>query len=130
MKKTRSLIVLGLIVVLGVAAYGGYQHMRYRSMINCTLEWARLAPFPESAADFTINTEGSMFTRAFLAQFRASPEAIQQWVADSPGMQGVEPRVPRPNVRQFNIQPGGGAQHAEVEIDDAIDVVRIYVYWS
>ena len=130
MKRKPALIALGLILTLSVVVYAGYRHMRYHSMINCTLEWARLAPFPESAENFTITAEGSLFTRAFQAQFRASPEAIQQWIADSPGMQGVEPRFSSPNVRKFNIRPGGGAQHAEVEIDDATDVVRVYVYWS
>ena len=129
-KKKSKLIVLSLIVVLGVAAYAGYQRMRYRSMIICTIEWARLAPFPESTQSFKITSEGSMFTRSFRVQFTATPEAIQRWIGDSPGMQGVEPSVPRPNVRNFNIRPGGGAQHAEVEIDDATDVVCVYVYWS
>jgi hypothetical protein len=100
------------------------------SAIDCTLTWGRLAPFPASAQQFTITTEGSAFTRAFRVTFIAPPGDIEQWLQQSPGTRDTVPTTPSPGVRHFKIPPGGGAQWAEVTVDDTNHRVSIYVYWS
>jgi hypothetical protein len=128
--KKKAIIILCVLVVLAGAAFAAYRHYDRRSMIDCTLQWGRLAPFPAAARDFSIRTEGGFFTRAFRAQFAASPEEIEQWVRESPGTSGVQPERPSSHIRRYQISPGGGAQHAEVEIDDQSHIVSVYVYWS
>jgi hypothetical protein len=103
--------------------------MRAR-MIKPVLEWGRLAPFPKTALDFTIVTEGNSFTRAFRAEFEAGPKAIATWIAASPGLRESEIERPSPDVRLFRIKPGGGATLAEVEINDRTGHVKVYVAWS
>ena len=71
-----------------------------------------------------------MFTRRFRASFRAPAGAIQKWLADSPGTKDATPSHPNAAFREFNIAPGGGAQHAEVTVNDAQGLVTIYVEWS
>jgi hypothetical protein len=101
-----------------------------QSAIDCTLEWGRLAPFPASAEQFSITTHGNMFTREFRASFIASPTEIERWLKESPGTRQAVPTTPFPNVRKFQIAPGGGAQFAEVSVDDAKHQVFIVVSWS
>lgn len=133
-KRRRWLLVLGsVLLTLGsIIALGAY-HLQRRareSAIATTLEWGRLAPFPESVQHFQITTEGSMFSRAFRVEFGATPDMIDRWIAGSPGMRDLEPDKSQPNIRRYHIVPGGGAQHAEVEIDDVAHTVKVYVYWS
>jgi hypothetical protein len=99
-------------------------------MIRLTREWARLAPFPEGASNLEVSTAGGMFTRAFRASFQTSPPIIEKWLSDSPGTKEIEPDRSDSGVRRYRIHPGGGAQHAEVTVDDNSHVVRIYVDWS
>ena len=100
------------------------------SAIRCTLEWGRLAPLPGSASEFTMMTGGSMFTREFRASFAAPAADIERWLEESPGTRAVRPTAPTTGVRHFEIAPGGGAQHAEVNVDDLRNRVSIFVYWS
>jgi hypothetical protein len=99
-------------------------------MIDTTRTWARLAPIPAEAADFTIKAEGNMFTRRFRASFRASPGVIQKWLSNSPGTKDAEPSHSNPTLRKFDIAPGGGANQAEVTVNDEFGLVTIYVEWS
>jgi hypothetical protein len=62
--------------------------------------------------------------------FTASSEDIEQWLADSSGTREALLEKPTPTTRRYLIKPGGGAQHAEVTVDDASHTVSIYVYWS
>ena len=101
-----------------------------QSAIDCTLEWGRLAPFPASAEQFSITTHGNMFSREFRASFIASPTEIERWLKESPGTRQAVPTTPFPGVRKFQIAPGGGAQFAEVSVDDAKHQVFIVVSWS
>jgi len=101
-----------------------------QSAIDCTLEWGRLAPFPATAEQFSITTHGNMFTREFRASFIASPDEIERWLKESPGTRQAVPTTPFPGVRKFQITPGGGAQFAEVSVDDAKHQVFIVVSWS
>jgi hypothetical protein len=132
-----------LIVLLSVLALatGGIAWLSYTwlapdsarnraSAIDCTLSWGRLAPFPASAQQFSITAHGTMFTRAFRASFVAPQSDIEQWLQRSPGTREVVPSSPSAGVRHFQIAPGGGAQHAEVSVDDTKHQVSIYVFWS
>ena len=128
--RKKAIIILSVLAVLAAGGFVAYHHYERRSMVDCTLQWGRLAPFPVAARDFSIRTEGSMFTRAFRARFVASPEEIEQWLRESPGTSGVRPERPSPHLRRYQISPGGGAMFAEVEIDDQSNTVKVYVYWS
>jgi len=99
-------------------------------MLRVMLIWARLAPLPASARDFTIAKEGGIFTRGFRASFSAPPAEIELWLRESPGTRDLTPERPSPTTRRFLISPEGGAQHAEVTVEDSSGGVRIYVFWS
>ena len=128
--KTRTMRIL--LVIWGVIALGigGFSWLNRTSAINTTRMWGRLAPFPKSAQRFTISSEGSMFTRAFRCSFSAPASDIEQWLQQSPGTRETTPATPSPGIRIFKIAPGGGAQWAEVTVDDTEHCVAIYVYWS
>ena len=99
-----------------------------KSAIDATLEWARLAPFPSSAQEFTIKAEGGFFSRSFRAHFKATRDDIDSWVNRSPGLLGTQPT----NVdgkRTYAIKPGGGANHAQVTISND-NSVEVYTSWS
>jgi hypothetical protein len=101
-----------------------------KSALDSTVEWARLSSFPVSAEQFSITTEGNMFTRGFHVSFTAQPSDIEQWLQQSPGTRETSPTTPSPGIRHFKIAPGGGAQRAEVTVDDTTKRVFIYVAWS
>ena len=129
MKNRTKLILLALGALVALCSWGICSHSQ-SSAIDCTLSWGRLAPFPHSALSVTISSEGNMFTRAFRASFTAPAVDIERWLLESPGTRSVVPEIPSPSVRYFLIAPGGGAQHAEVTVDDSQHLVFIYVYWS
>jgi len=99
------------------------------SGINATLEWGRLAPFPKSARDLVVTKTGNIFTRGFRVSFSAPKEDIARWAEESPGLTETQPEK-EGSQRKYEIKPGGGAQHAEVVIDDSTDKVQVYVFWS
>jgi hypothetical protein len=100
-----------------------------RTAINRTMEWGRLAAFPENAKELVVTTEGNMFTRSFRVSFSASQEEIARWITESPGLRETQPKL-EGSLRKYDIKPGGGAVHAEVVIDDSNNQVRVYVAWS
>ena len=145
MKLTRKQILIGVAAFVGAgiaAVVSFFVLIAYlfsgesgapthnESAIECVLQWGRLSPFPSSAEEFTITTQGNMFTRGFRASFTAPAADIEQWLQQSPGTRAVLPETPLPGVRHFEIAPGGGAQHAEVTVDDTKHHVSIYVCWS
>jgi hypothetical protein len=99
-------------------------------MTKLILEWGRLAPFPVSATNVTIKTEGNSFTRSFRASFKAPKRDIQAWINASPGLSETTPKEISDNKVQYTISPGGGANMAEVVIDYNLNKVEIYVSWS
>ncbi len=98
------------------------------SMLECTLEWARLAPIPESREQFAIATEGGPATRAFRTSFVLPDADLKDWVEASPGLRdaGVEME----GVKNYAIEPGGGAMYAEAVVDFDSGLVMVYTYWS
>ena len=127
-----SVFLVGIwgIAWLGYSFFSPNSSRNRASAIDCTLTWGRLAPFPTSAQQFSITTEGGAFTRAFRATFIAPPADIEQWIQQSPGTRSVQPSSPSPGIRHFEIAPGSGAAWAEVTVDDTNHRVSIYVYWS
>jgi hypothetical protein len=137
-RTKRVLLAVGSVLVFGGAglmwlAYSFLSPDSSRnraSAIDCTLEWGRLAPLPPSAQQLTVTTHGSMFSREFRTNFVAPPEDIEEWVQCSPGTREAVVTTPSPGVRHFQIKPGGGAEFAEVTVDDTQHSVSIRVYWS
>jgi hypothetical protein len=95
-------------------------------MIRCTLEWGRLAPFPETAKNFDIYTEGNSFTRTFRGSFTDAPENIQTWLRSSPGvMEGA-----RKEENQYILKTGEGSAYGEISISPDGSKVTFRVSWS
>jgi len=103
---------------------------KQKEMTIIILEWGRLAPFPANATNVSIETEGNSFTRSFRASFVAPKQEIQAWIKDSPGINTVTPQVLSDDKVKYIIEPGGGANIAEVTIDFALNQVNIYVSWG
>ncbi len=70
-----------------------------------------------------------MFTREFVISFEAPREDIEAWLASSKGTRDATVEVEH-GSRVYQIQPGGGAQFAEVRVDESGMKVTIRVYWS
>lgn len=119
--------VILLVLIVAVCFY--IQGARYHSALNVTKEWARLSEFPATARNLTVEIKGNMFTREFVIQFDAPPADIETWLNESPGTQNVRPTM-EGGVRKYSIEPGGGAQHAELELDETNGHVLINTYWS
>jgi hypothetical protein len=98
-------------------------------MVRVTVEWGRLAPFPATARDFVIKTEGNMFTRSFRGSFTDTPEHIEAWLATSPG-------VSRAYCTQTSmgetcrLQTSERVSYGEVVVSPDKSRVTFYVAWS
>ncbi|MFN8411659.1 MAG: hypothetical protein U0Z26_04660 [Anaerolineales bacterium] len=103
---------------------------KQKEMMAFILEWGRLSPFPSSATNISIKTEGGSFTRSFRASFTAPKQDILSWVKDSPGLNETTPDQLSNNKVQYIIAPAGGANKAEVMIDYDLNQVEIYVSWG
>jgi len=103
---------------------------KQKEMMALVLEWGRLSPFPASATNISIKTEGGSSTRSFRASFTAPKQDIQSWIKDSPGLNETTPDELSDNKVQYIIAPGGGANKAEVTIDYGLNQVEIYVSWG
>jgi len=103
---------------------------KQKEMMALVLEWGRLSPFPASATNVSVETEGSSFTRSFRASFTAPKQDIESWIKDSPGLNETTPDDLSNNKVQYIIAPGGGANRAKVTIDYGLNQVEIYVSWG
>ena len=101
-----------------------------QNMIECTLKWGRLAPFPELANDFSIRTEGNAFTRTFRGSFSSSPEVIRRWLEHSPGVQEGQQEKIQSGAVHYILSTGGGAAYGEITIDKDGTHVDFRVSWS
>lgn len=99
------------------------------SAISATLQWARLAPFPASARDRKIETDGGLFTSEFTISFTAPPGDVSRWIKASPGPASAS-HTSDGSVTIYSITPGGGASFAEVRVDEKTGRVIIHTYWS
>ena len=126
----RAFYVICGLALLGYLLVSPNSFLNRPGAMRCILEWGRLAPFPESARVSSISTTGNMFTRGFRVSFTAPAEDIEQWLRQSPGTASIRPSVRSSGERRFQIEPGRGAQGAEVRVDDKSHRVFIRVYWS
>ncbi|TWT29205.1 hypothetical protein KOR42_55460 [Thalassoglobus neptunius] len=116
-------------MLLTVVGYFYLQSANYHSALDATKEWAQLNEFPVTATNLTVETQGNMFTREFTVEFDAPLADIENWLRKSPGTNSVTPTTDG-DVRHYDIDPGGGAQHAELELDESQGHVKIHTYWS
>ncbi len=133
------LTVLAALGLVGLVSFGVWQLSRPAdasdprnrvSALKTTREWARLAPFPVPDSAIDLRIQGSAFTRQFIVKFRAPAGDVERWMAASPGLQGAKP-IPQPDGSlRFSIQPGGGAQTAEVFLSKDGTQVTIDTWWS
>jgi hypothetical protein len=103
---------------------------KQKEMMAIVLEWGRLSPFPASATNVSVETEGNSFTRSFRARFVAPKQDIQSWIKDSPGLNEAVPEELSNNKVKYIITSEGGTNKAEVTIDYILNQVEIYVSWG
>ncbi len=125
-----GLLVFAILYLLASNARDNRNSIKQEDMMGILLEWGRLAPFPASATNILIETEGSSFTRSFRASFVAPEQDIQDWIKSSPGLNNTTAEELPHNQVWYSILPGGGANKAEVTIDYGLNKVEIYVSWG
>jgi hypothetical protein len=127
-----SVLVVGTFVLwhflpgrlLTPRAYSSWQ------MWSITHEWTRTAPLPVDASEISIRTEGSDFTRQFLAAARfKDASSLALWMSNSPGFKDAEVTVEADGSKIYVIKPGGGALFAEVTVHPDLRI-EINTYWS
>jgi hypothetical protein len=91
-------------------------------------DWCRLAEFPTKRENEQIEQTGGMFTRGFDMWFSLDPEALSQWVKDSPGLQDAKKVSSGSGATQYKVRPHK-AQFCEVRTQ-ASGEVSISTYWS
>jgi hypothetical protein len=115
----RTLIVLGvflgvtaLFALMGAGTLGYLEWSarrdtpaNHRAAVEAAQAWGQLAPLPVKAEDLTLKTGGSPFKRKYQLSFEAEPEAIQLWVARSPGLAGFQ----RPRAKSVSTILAHGA---------------------
>jgi hypothetical protein len=141
-KPLRALVIIvSATIFVGLVAFATFyffhsnaldnrNSVKQEEMMGIVLEWGRLAPFPINASSIAIETEGSSFTRSFRASFVAPAQDIQVWIKNSPGLKEATAEELSDTRVWYSIQPGGGANRAEVTIDFDLNKVEIYVSWS
>lgn len=110
-------------------AVGGCWYLQRQAALNTALKWTRLASPPSTATHYELQVDGSAFTREFRISFVAPPGDIAQWLGSSPGV--ADAVISKSgSITIYRIKPGGGAQFAEVQVDESSGVVTIRTYWS
>lgn len=95
-------------------------------MKRLTRQWGQFAPFPKTAQDFTIYTEGNSFTRTFRGSFSDTPENIKAWLESSKGVKNGEIESPG----HYILEMGDGASYGEVIVSPDGTKVTFRVSWS
>lgn len=142
MSGRRKACIVGLLILAGVFIVGvlGIVGVLFllspsspgnqASALEVTKEWGRLADFPAHSKVTEIDVRGTMFTRGFVVVFEAPLPEIEQWVKDSSGLAEAKVTLQEDGSTLYKMDPGGGAQFAEVVIWVSEGLVRIHVYWS
>jgi hypothetical protein len=73
-----ALLGAALLVVVATGGYLLNRSVDKEEAIEAARAWGRLAALPASAQDIQVETEGSMFTRAFRVTFRAPVGDVEQ----------------------------------------------------
>lgn len=131
-RRIAQWILTGFATLLVAVAIGGYTMYRFHvraSGLEAAQQWARMAPLPDSASGLAVDTRGGPFTREFTIRFNAPRNDVNTWLDKSPGTSKLKPMVDG-NIRVYTVEPGGGAMHAEVMVDDDLGSVSIHTFWS
>ena len=127
---TRSLKTIGGFGIFVIACIAGYfylQHASNDSAMKATIKWAQVERLPKSATNITVETKDSIFAREFVVTFDATAADISSWLSKSAGTANTTPEY-EDGVFKYQIEPGDGAQFAEVQVDDYKNQVEIRVY--
>jgi hypothetical protein len=127
--QKQIFFLLALLLVVG-GVYLLLPGFQRGNMIECTMKWGRLAPFPKIAKNFTIETEGSAFTRTFIGSFSDTPETIQKWLKDSAGIQEGSQEIHLGKTHRYILKTGEGAAYGEVRVSTDGTTVDFKVSWS
>lgn len=95
-------------------------------MSELTLEWGRLTPFPKTAKDFEIYTEGNSFTRTFKGSFTDTPEHIKAWLLSSPGVTEGK----KSSDGKYILKTSEGVAYGEVVVSPDSQSLMFEVAWS
>lgn len=126
---------LGFLVILGVFSYPTNERDNAnpetrKQMISLTLEWGQLTPFPKTARDFVIRSEGNSFTRTFAGSFTDSPEAVVEWLKKSPGVIQGEKETMTDGSTTYVLKMGGGANYGTVTVSPDGRSVAFRTAWN
>src|SRR5262249_26797008 len=78
-------ILYGLAVFFVLCLLSSDLPVEQNDAIQTTLEWARLAPLPNTAKNIRVESGGTVFTRRLLVRFEAPVQRVKDWTKTSPG---------------------------------------------
>ncbi|HVE16898.1 MAG TPA: hypothetical protein VNB29_09175 [Chthoniobacterales bacterium] len=99
-------------------------------MTDISRRWGQLAAFPATAKDFSIHTEGNMFTRTFRGSFAAEPAVILQWLKDSRGVSQGQQEEQSDKSTKYILKTAEDASYGEVIVSPDRTHVSFRVSWS
>lgn len=109
MKKTIKIIGILLFIVsifLYLDLFSNFVFpWKKKEAIETTLNWGGLAELPKEAEIVNVEKEGSIFTRTFIVEFKASQSEIENWILKSKRLKNTEPKM-RGQTKTYEIHPG------------------------
>lgn len=98
-------------------------------VLEIALDWGGLADLPSE--DFKIQTEGDTVSRGITVQFKAEPEAIEDWISQSPGVD-LSSLVESSNgqIKEYRVDGWTGLSGGTVKADLSKKEVFIDVAWN
>ncbi|MEO0768151.1 MAG: hypothetical protein AAFY72_01760 [Cyanobacteria bacterium J06649_4] len=131
LKKKAAMGLSLLLLVIGIFSLVslGIRQANRQSAINTSLAWTLMSPLPESAEQIDVEVGGSMFTREFKVEFRASEADIKDWLVASEGVAFSPSRSISEGTVGYTIDESA-ALFAQVTVDWETLTVVIHTYWS
>jgi len=80
-------ILYGLAVFFVLCLLSSNLPVEKDDAIQTTLEWARLAPLPDTAKNIHVESGGTVFTRSLLVRFEAPVQRVTDWTKASPSFE-------------------------------------------
>jgi hypothetical protein len=118
MKKVYLVAACLLVSLLGAC------HSSLNSNLKTTLRLGRLAAIPESASDLRIDGTSNLFSSTYYIRFRASAEDIDEFIRNSPGLNGVLPTSFDANHQHLPIFKIDEIRNAEHNITALMNGIR------
>ncbi|GJM25689.1 MAG: hypothetical protein DHS20C16_21040 [Phycisphaerae bacterium] len=119
-KSWRRRIVVAAFAVLGLMMVSVFSLIlwleRDAAKIQGALATGRLADLPVTATNVEVETIGNMFSRQFWLRFEASPEDIEAFISESPGLAGIEPEHIGSQPSETNDRRDGDATKVADEV--------------